>query len=55
MLTNQKLIERFQELHMKKYGIEISYEEARQELRELAEMVRLTSSTESEDTNAKAL
>jgi len=52
MLTNQKLIERFQELHIEKYGVEISYELAKYQLKELAELVRLTSAEESEDENA---
>ena len=43
MTTNNKLIERFQELHINKYGIEISYEVAEHQLKELAELVRLTS------------
>lgn len=46
MLTNKKLVERFQELHIKKYGIEISYEVAEHQLKELAELVRLTSKAE---------
>ena len=43
MTTNKKLVERFQELHINKYGIEISYEVAEHQLKELAELVRLTS------------
>ena len=43
MTTNNKLIERFQELHLNKFGIEISYEVAEHQLKELAELVRLTS------------
>jgi hypothetical protein len=46
MTTNNKLIERFQELHINKYGIEISYEVAERQLKELAELVRLTSKVE---------
>jgi hypothetical protein len=47
MTTNSKsLIERFQELHINKYGIEISYEVAEHQLKELAELVRLTSKME---------
>jgi hypothetical protein len=42
MTTNNQLIERFQELHINKYGIEISYEVAEHQLKELAELVRLT-------------
>ncbi len=46
MTTNNKLVERFQELHIKKFGIEISYEVAKHQLKELAELVRLTSKVE---------
>jgi hypothetical protein len=46
MITNNKLIERFQELHLNKYGIVISYEVAECQLKELAELVRLTSKVE---------
>ena len=46
MSTNNKLIERFQELHINKYGIEISYEVAEHQLKELAKLVRLTSKVE---------
>lgn len=46
MSTNKKLIERFQELHINKYGIEVSYEVAEHQLKELAELVRLTSDAE---------
>jgi hypothetical protein len=42
MTTNNKLVERFQELHTIKYGIEISYEAAEYQLKALAELVRLT-------------
>jgi len=48
MTTNNKLIERFQELHLNKYGIEISYKLAEYQLKELAELVRLTSKTEAQ-------
>lgn len=46
MTTNNKLVKRFQELHINKYGIEISYEVAAHQLKELAELVRLTSKVE---------
>jgi hypothetical protein len=46
MTTNNRLIERFQELYINKYGIEISYEVAEHQLKELAELVRLTSKAE---------
>lgn len=44
-MTNEELIKRFQELHIHKYGIEISYEVAAHQLKELAELVRLTTSS----------
>ena len=46
MTTNNQLIKRFQELHINKYGIEISYEVAEHQLKELAELIRLTSKME---------
>lgn len=46
MTTNNMLIERFQELHINKFGEEISYEVAEHQLKELAELVRLTSKVE---------
>ncbi len=46
MTTNIKLVETFQELHLNKYGIEISYELAEHQLKELAELIRLTSRVE---------
>lgn len=46
MLTNQMLIERFQELYINKFEIEISYEVAEHQLKELAELIRLTFKTE---------
>lgn len=46
MTTNNKIVERFQELHINKYGVEISYVVAEHQLKELAELVRLTSKAE---------
>ncbi len=46
MTTNNKLVEKFQELHINKYGIKISYEVAEHQLNELAELVRLTAKVE---------
>lgn len=46
MTTTNKLIERFQEQYINKYRIEISYEVAEHQLKELAELVRLTSNVE---------
>ena len=45
MTTNKELVERFQELHINKYGIGISCEVATHQLKELAELVRLTTSS----------
>lgn len=42
MSLNNDLIERFQTLHLIKFGAEISYDSAEQQLKELAELVRLT-------------
>lgn len=44
MTTSNKLIEEFQKLHINKYGVEINYETAKHQLKELAELVRLTAS-----------
>jgi hypothetical protein len=41
MTNSKELVLRFQELHINKYGIEISYEVAAHQLKELAELVRL--------------
>ena len=46
MLTNKRLVERFQELHINRYGIEIGYELAEYQLKELAELIRITSKME---------
>lgn len=45
-MTNKELVKRFQELHINKYGTEISYEVATLQLKELAELVRLTTSSQ---------
>ena len=42
MQLSKDLIERFQTVHLKKFGEEISYVFAEQQLKELAELVRLT-------------
>lgn len=44
MTTNEELVKRFQELHIHKYEIEVSFEVAAHQLKELAELVRLTTS-----------
>lgn len=46
MSLNQILVEKFRALHLLKYGEEISYEAAEFQLKELAELVRVTSSKE---------
>ena len=46
MTTSNQLIEKFKQLHLYKYGVEISYEVAEHQLKELAELVRLTSKAE---------
>jgi hypothetical protein len=46
MLLSKNLVETFQTLYLKKSGIEISYTVAEAQLKELAELVRLTSKAE---------
>jgi hypothetical protein len=46
MLLTKELVEKFQILHLTKYGIAIGYEAAESQLKELAELVRLTSKAE---------
>lgn len=41
MQLSKDLVERFQTLHLIKFGVEISYDSAEQQLKELAELVRL--------------
>jgi hypothetical protein len=43
MLLSKQLVERFRALHIEKYGEEISYNAAEHQLKELAELVRITS------------
>ena len=52
MALNRKLIERFQALHLEKFGEAISYNLAEQQLQELADLVRLTAPPKKEETNA---
>jgi hypothetical protein len=52
MTTNNTLIEKFQELHLNKYGIEISYKVAEHQLKELAELIRLASAPSEVQQNA---
>lgn len=46
MLLSKNLVETFQNLYLSKSGIEISYTVAEAQLRELAELIRLTSKME---------
>jgi len=46
MLLNKKLVEQFQAIYINKYGEIIGYSEAESQLKELANLVRLTSSQE---------
>lgn len=46
MALSKKLVKEFQELHLKKFGVEISSESAELELLQLAELVRLTAPEE---------
>ena len=46
MILNNDLIERFQSVYLEKFGVIISYTIAEAQLKELAELVRLTSTGE---------
>lgn len=46
MSLSKDLVERFQAIYINKTGVVIGYEEAETQLKELAELVRLTSTTE---------
>ena len=52
MLLSKKLIVQFQALHLEKFGDMISHATAELQLKELAELIRLTSAKESEVGNA---
>lgn len=43
MTLTKELVEQFQQLHLVRFGVHISYGKAEQELKELAELVRITS------------
>lgn len=43
MQLNKELVENFKELHLEKFGVVINYDIAESQLKELAELVRLTS------------
>jgi len=47
MRLNHELVKKFQTLHREKYGEEISYDIAKLQLSELADLVRITSRQES--------
>ncbi len=49
MSLSKKLVERFQAVYVNKYGEVIGYTEAESQLSELAELVRLTASTDAEE------
>ena len=46
MPLTKQLVESFQAMHLKKYSESISYEVAELQLKELAELVRITSEKE---------
>ena len=46
MRLSKELVERFQALHLKKWGTSISYDVAEIHLKELAELVRIVSTEE---------
>lgn len=52
MQLNQKLVERFQALHLNKYGVNISYDVAESQLKQLADLVRITSPTKEKKNHA---
>lgn len=54
MQLSKNLIERFQTLHLIKFGVDISYDSAEQQLKELAELVRLTT-REKEEKDARTI
>lgn len=43
MQLSKELVERFQTIYINKIGVAIGYKEAESQLKELAELVRLTS------------
>jgi len=51
MSLSKELVEKFRALYLDKYGEEISYNAAEFQLRELAELVRITSKMESKHEN----
>jgi hypothetical protein len=52
MQLSKDLVMKFQGLHLEKCGVEISYNVAESQLKELAELVRLTSRGQEDEPNA---
>lgn len=52
MSLNKDLVECFQAIYINKYGTVIGYTEAESRLKELADIIRLTSQQEGMDQNA---
>ena len=52
MSLKKDLIERFQAIYINKYRVVIGFTEAESELKELADIIRLTSQHEGMDQNA---
>lgn len=46
MQLSEELVTKFQGLHLEKYNLEISYVVAESQLKELAELIRLTAKAE---------
>lgn len=55
MRLSKALVEKFQALHLKKWGIPISYNAAEADLKELAELVRIVSKIGGNKVNAQAI
>ncbi len=55
MQLSKELVMKFQGLHLEKCGVVISYNAAESQLKELAELVRLTTSKVREVHNAKTI
>ena len=51
MFLSEELVEKFRALHLEKYGEEISYNAAELQLKELADLVRITSKIEDKHEN----
>jgi len=53
MTLNKILVNKFQTLHLEKFGEALSYDIAEHQLQELADLVRLIASPEKDGTNAQ--